>query len=214
MRETPELPGWEELRPLLTARIPPNPAFTPVRWGYADTPEVGGYEQTSVGLYLQTRVWHAEHWQQLTPAQQRSLARIFEIMVVELQPYQGMTPDQDAEMDEAERRHRRTAYRALDKAILKAIRLGIRDHPLIQEWYAVTARRGDRETLRRAKIGLEKGVKPPLPYAEAKLEVTIIDLYKAGMHLQEIHRTLQAQHAMRPMSWQAFHKWVTRRGLV
>lgn len=172
-------------------------------WGYSDGPEVGGYAQTSVGLYLQIRVWHAEHWHQLTPPQRRILVKIFDILTEEFQPYCDMTPDQDEEMDEEERRYRRTAYRAYDKAILKAIRLGIRDHPLIQDWYAVTAGRGDRKTLRRPKMGLERGVEPPLPYAEAKLEVTIIDVYKTGKSLRKIHRTLQAQNAIRPMSWQA-----------
>lgn len=76
----------------------------------------------------------------------------------------------------------------LDKACAKAVRLGLQDHPAVRGWIETARRFGDREALRRAKCGLEKGVKAP------NLKGVDLDLLilKGGDSLEQIQKVLGA----------------------
>jgi len=56
--------------------------------------------------------------------------------------------------------------RDVDKAILKASRLDLDDHPIVADWIVTFRGLGARSVLRRGKKGLEKGVKPPIPHPD------------------------------------------------
>lgn len=111
----------------------------------------------------------------------------------------------------------------LTKAILKALRLGLDDHPVILEWLEIThcAHEG-RKILRRAKKGLEKGAKRVISKAELELTAEISRLRQQGESISNIFRILTHQgriplktrtDRMILTSRSGLERWYSRQGL-
>ncbi len=112
------------------------------------------------------------------------------------------------------------------RAFLRACKTGLADHPLVREFIGVCRAFGQRKTLRRPRIGLEKGVWPPLSpqevgtlhaYAQAEREAQRRAEAKGGLprvQLTRLQRKLEARKVItRRKSRQAFHKDLARLGL-
>lgn len=84
-------------------------------------------------------------------------------------------------------------YKTYSTLMLQAMTL-LRQDPMVREWKKNRSTLGDREYLRRARKGLEKGVRPPYGSAhEALADLTTIELERKGYTPGEIRATLQSQ---------------------
>jgi hypothetical protein len=90
-----------------------------------------------------------------------------------------------------------------DCIIRAAAGIGL-DDPAVQEFLQCRRAFGEREYLRRARRGLEKGVSAPYTDAEMK----ILKLREHGKSWEYIRRQ-EFPRASR----QSFHGWITRQGL-
>lgn len=109
-----------------------------------------------------------------------------------------------------------------EKNIRRAVRVGLRDHPLVREWIQVYRSLGDWDFLRKAKVRLERGVKRMDRPKEVnqkktndKLRKAIIECYKTADRKKPsreyIKRMLMDQGKLLPtFSRQRFHKMLTR----
>ena len=77
-----------------------------------------------------------------------------------------------------------------EKAMIRAIRVGLTDHPAVKEWIAVHCALGDRKALRRAQSGVEKGVKRPMTRVNLWLANESRPLRDQGKEPEAIRRTL------------------------
>jgi hypothetical protein len=81
----------------------------------------------------------------------------------------------------------RVAWRQYHNAMVRACRVGLADHPEVSGWVKSRQLLGDVDTLRAARRGLEKGVRPPMRLNgkrrlrdDADLFGAIVDLLSAG----------------------------------
>jgi len=100
-----------------------------------------------------------------------------------------------------------------DRLILRLAKAGCRDHPLVRERIATLRALGDRDALRRPRIGLEKGVKRPFSPKDVALMAAISRYREGGRSLGSIRGTLISLRRIRRMSRQGFYKLVSRLGL-
>jgi len=109
--------------------------------------------------------------------------------------------------------HARQGY---ERAVRRAIRAGLTEHPLIKEWIQNRRLLGERDVLRRVK-GLEKGVKRPITMKDLQLWGRI---RRQAEKFAKEHKKLPTQEQIRKlmynlkelpkMSRQAFNKMVDR----
>jgi hypothetical protein len=114
--------------------------------------------------FKQVEEWHQARGDQLTPVQQQLLAKMYSILTIHLVPYHNQPPP---EPNTQEHDHHAQATAKYDKAVLKALRHGLKNHPIIHDWWRSRAALGNRRVLRRAKQGLEKYAKKPYSAAGA-----------------------------------------------
>jgi len=100
----------------------------------------------------------------------------------------------------------------MDGLIMKAARLGLKDHPWVKERIRTYRGRGERNLLRRAKQGLEKGVRRPNSQEEMEMFSEIYRLSRERrLSLRSIYKNLHEKRtAPYRGSWQAFQKWCER----
>lgn len=111
--------------------------------------------------------------------------------------------------------------------ILKAVRLGLRDHPFVSNWIQALHALGCRKDLRRAKKGLEKGVVRPMhgiylknilkdpeklaaiprKNKEVNLFVRVCDLHEKGLSWRSIHRKVVSEK-LYSGTIQSFDEWL------
>jgi hypothetical protein len=116
-----------------------------------------------------------------------------------------------------QRRFYEEAWNPYTHAILAIRRAGLTDSLLVGPLIAAYG----RHVLRRAKMGLERGVKslsqlPERDTADADVAAriaTIHRLRKRGLSGRAIYRLLQEKHGL-TVSWAAFHKCAQRRHLL
>jgi|SRR5882724_684119 len=220
----------------------------PALLGYKDPKVTRRYAHLPdcrVVRWQQIQAWHLAHWGQLTLAQRKSLQKIWCIIIKALSDYHNLTPEDMPPLnkDKADREYIVKATIAYEKAMLKAIRAGLLEHPLIREWWHTKANThvDAWRLLRRAKQGLEKLANPP--YQEEKVEAAraYFDTWTPPPSLNELvvkleiepeirplldegksHRTIHAiltckrllpTKSGRAMPWQNFDAWAKRRGL-
>ena len=108
-----------------------------------------------------------------------------------------------------------------DRAMVRAVRNGLAEHPLVAEWVRMQTLLGDRKVLRKARVGAEKGVKRPYTEDEMKLDSTIRDLLRT--YEQEYRRPCTQARARKRlindktiprMTPQGFHKLLERLDLL
>lgn len=97
------------------------------------------------------------------------------------------------------------------KAMGRAARVGLQDHPLVQEWIEVHRRLGNWDTLRSARAGLEKGVRRPPN--DAALFKAIVARRMRGLSWKAIHKDLIATGIRVPTTYQSFHRLIAGWGL-
>lgn len=111
-------------------------------------------------------------------------------------------------------------FRRLHREIGRAIRSGVRGHPIIETWIQNRRALGQRNLLRSLRPGLERGVRSPLrtlpknPRQRAAvkaLEAQLRELRerKPGLSLRSAYSYLNRNGRV-TMSWQGFHKKVHR----
>ena len=102
-------------------------------------------------------------------------------------------------VDESERVAFEPHVKAYGKAVLRAARLGllskVKDNPSVEaakEWVLTRRRLGNREALRMARSGLEKGVKRPYTIEELLLCNEIVSRVESNVYMEwtEIQRDL------------------------
>lgn len=156
----------------------------------------------------------------LAPAQRELLERLYDILEEDLAPFDGrvlLGPEKD--IDEEEERFLSAALARYEKTMLKAVRAGLSNYPLVKRWVGIRRALGQRQVLRRAKMGLERGVRSPFP-KRSRWDVapTVKELLEKGVTLRSAYRVLANQGRLapsghdRPISWQAFYKWAKRQG--
>ncbi len=113
-----------------------------------------------------------------------------------------------------------TQYGRYEQLMLQACRAGLEDHSRVRGWVRAMRSLGARDLLRRARRGLEKGIKRPIPLRDIELRDTIEQLQKppaprmCGRSLEAIRRLLIKQGTIAPMTQQAFNKLVSRLNTV
>jgi hypothetical protein len=165
--------------------------------------------------WQQLQAWHPAHWGQLGSAQRRILQKLSDILIIDLGPYHKRTYQEMQQLDKAEREYLVKATAAYEKSMLKPIRLGLQEHPLVREWWETRHSLGARRVLRRAKIGLERGVRSLLnrPNKNTALEAEIRRLRENGQNINQIYDTLTRQGRLPKQKLPTFEKWCRRRGL-
>ena len=125
--------------------------------------------------------------------------------------------------------------RDYEKAIGRAIRLGLLEFPDVKLWLADRRSLGERDILRKVKKGLETGTSRPLSKEGFWVKYHAIRLYEKGRKPEEIRRNLinKLQLEM-PEHWfdltaeecsrlrdrlkrstrQNFHEWLKRLGVI
>lgn len=155
----------------------------------------------------------------LTRRQQKLLQRMAVILDEDLAPYQGR-PLED--LDEKEREYLQAALAHYTRTIIQAVRADLSKHPWVERWLETRRALGERGVLRRAKVGLERGVRKPVRLIKntrtESIDRETARLRRRGLSLRSIYRVLANKGLLtppgrpRPVTWQAFHKWVRRRG--
>ena len=117
-------------------------------------------------------------------------------------------------------------YEDFKKAMIRAVRAGLADHPAVKPWVLAQRGIGNRKTLRRARSGVEKGMKPSLTDADVRLWGEIHDLAKEyeklhGTKISQakarkllVARSLVGQSSFRRRSRQYFHKLLKKLNLL
>jgi DNA-binding transcriptional MerR regulator len=80
----------------------------------------------------------------------------------------------------------------------------------VRDWVASQRALGNWDLLRKARKGLEKGVKRPISARDIELWDTITRLREHGRSLEAVHRLLAKRGTIPPMSRQGFNKLVAR----
>lgn len=101
-------------------------------------------------------------------------------------------------------------------SIFKAIKAKLHTNPIVRdeikkviyEWRRSREAAGEKELLRKPRLGLEKGIKRPLKKDEVIILNELWDLLKKGESFSEAHRTLTNNSVIPEMTRQAFIKWV------
>lgn len=143
----------------------------------------------------------------LRAKQQRLLRSIEDLLEVDLWPYGGRAWES---LSTEERRHLKLALQQFDRLILRAAQAGLEDHPMVALRIAILRALGDRGTLRRPRIGLEKGVRPPFSLQEVKIWDVIRRRRERGHSWAHIHRGLFREGRIKNMTKQAFDKLLAR----
>ncbi len=58
-----------------------------------------------------------------------------------------------------EKKHQLADQANYEKALMRVYRVGLSDHPVVQEWLAARRSLGERKKLRSFRLGLERDVK-------------------------------------------------------
>ena len=120
----------------------------------------------------------------LTPQQKSARDELKEAMS-ELQWWSGNEPE-----DEEEKHHQQTDRLAYKRAITRAVRAGLWQHPVVREWLAARRSLGDWEGLRRFRLCLESGVTKTMSKADFWLAFEAGDLIDDGMRPKAICKIL------------------------
>lgn len=97
-----------------------------------------------------------------------------------------------------------------ERLVIRAIRNGLSHDPLISRWIINMQTLGQRDLLRRARMGFEAGASTPF----CNLENEIIDLKEKGYKWEDVRKTLKAQGKPYTQSKQAFHQYLDRSGIT
>lgn len=123
------------------------------------------------------------------PPSQRQMQRLMERLsdaVEQMERWDGVPAEKveaDQELFIADRED-------LEKAIGKCIRAGLIDHPIVREWLAGRRSLGEKAWLRRFRMALERGVRPPMAKADFWLICEATPRIAAGEPLTFIQQAL------------------------
>lgn len=125
-------------------------------------------------------------WQagDLTPQQECVLNELDDASD-EMRQWRGITPE-----DESEKTHQLTDQDTYEKALTRAVRAGLWQHPVVREWLAARRSLGDWDELRRFRKRLEYNVKKPMLKADFWLAFEAQDLIDHGHEPEAIRKAL------------------------
>lgn len=129
------------------------------------------------GIEKTDRSGSEEHqWQAkgLTRQQERALNDLEEA-VSELQGWRGIEI-----ADEEDRHHQQSDQFIYERAITRAVRARLWQHPVVREWLAARRSLGDWEGLRHFRLGLESGVTKTMSKADFWIAFEARDLIDQG----------------------------------
>ncbi len=136
-------------------------------------------------------------------AQQHSFS---ERAVISNEPHAAMRDWEEVDLQES--------LRERDELMVKAARAGLRKHPLVADWIRHNQAWGDREGLRRLRLGLEKKVQRPFSSEEIELADRIETLRREGRSWEGVRRELIRRKWLRKnMTRQGFHKLLEKLNL-
>jgi hypothetical protein len=164
--------------------------------------------------------------------QHRIIQRLIDRLEIDLAPFQGCAPDPEdttlvlredgSPLDAEERKKFRQASAAYEKAILKTIRAIVKDArdldcrlhlhwiPPIVDWITTWRGLGARDLLRRAKCGLERGVRRPLrPPSE-----TLNPCFDSTLVIAEYQRLKRQRLGGKLLSFRSIHRILAKRGII
>lgn len=120
--------------------------------------------------------------------------------------YGYMPPNVSPEFDQA--------FKSLMSLMLIAEKHGLGQDPIVRNWLAMRRLQGDRDYLRSARRGLERGIKRPYPnVSEMELDLEIRELDLKGKSLRQIEEILKHKnlfHQGKPLSHTAIVKRLKR----
>jgi hypothetical protein len=105
-------------------------------------------------------------------------------------------------------------HKRLTTLMVRACRVGLANHPIVAGWAGSRRVLGEWDTLRDARVGLEKGVKRAVLNRDLDLSATIQELQqpreggKQRRSLEAVRRLLIQERKIRPMTQQGFNKRV------
>lgn len=151
----------------------------------------------------------------LTPRQKGIL-----IDLAQVREHRRSTITAHDSLSDREQKDLKKQYLRYERVMVQACHAGLDRHPLVRGWVASRRAHGEWDVLRRARVGLEKGVKRPIPTGDLELWARIRELQgsSAGGNerrtLEAIRRLLIEQGAIPRMTQQPFNKLVTRLNTV
>ena len=120
----------------------------------------------------------------LTPQQESALNKLDDAVDV-MRQWRGITPENDFE-----ERLLLANQDEYEKALTRAVRAGLWQHPVVREWLAARRSLGDWEGLRRFRLGLERGVDKPMLKADFWLAFAAQGLIDDGHEPEDIRKVL------------------------
>ncbi len=171
-----------------------------------------------------------QQWQarDLTPQQERAVEDL-DAAVAEMQRWHDITA-----ADQDEKNHQLADQVNYEKALARAIWVGLDRHPVVQLWLAARRSLGDRKELRRFRLSLERGVKKTMSKEDFWVVFEAQGLIDDGHKPEAIRKTLieklkteesQECFDLAPeeinglidrldCSQQNFHRWLRRLKLI
>lgn len=173
-------------------------------------PEIGG----APSLKDRLEAWKESAAKRpLTPAQQKAAGRL-------KQTYECISRAHGERSEKLEQGQffgeDRKEYR---KALANAARLGLTDHPLVQQWAESCRCLGQKDELRRARCGLEKDVQRPLEKRDMRLlaelnclarRKTPRDSARISLSRESTRAYLIRRGVIPKLSAPAFRKWLIK----
>ena len=89
-------------------------------------------------------------------------------------------------------------YRTYERAVVRAIRAGLVNHPLVRDWIAARRSVGDYDALRRLRRGFEAGMSPEIDAADCWIALEAHDLIERGLSVEGVRRKLVVKAARAP----------------
>ncbi len=170
----------------------------------------------SVGLSWREVQTLPSHFKRVTSRHQKLLESMTDLIDESLAPFHSkvlISGDPPTEqLDDDEKKYLGEAYEEYLSLMARAARAGLHWHPWVTAWVRNYSALGGRAVLRRARVGLEKGVERPLSTKETELANAINDLHEKGKSWEAIRRILTNSGRLPKMSRQNFHKLLTALG--
>ncbi|MGH6627026.1 MAG: hypothetical protein ACRECD_10885 [Burkholderiaceae bacterium] len=132
-----------------------------------------------------------------TRRQERAIERLSDARS-DLERWHGKSFEEIEQAAPLNKRAFEEAQEEFEKAMVNAIRLGLADHPMVRAWIVTQRGLGARDTLRRARSGVEAGVKRPLGLGELGVIYVTVTLAQLGQSPADVHRILAGRGPLSP----------------
>ena len=124
--------------------------------------------------------------------QQERVLRELEEAAEELRLWEDLAPENEdlAPENKVDKQHQLDDQTRYEKALIKAIRAKLWNHPIVRAWFAARRSLGDWDELRRYRLKLETGVDKPMSKEDFWLAFEAHDLIDDGHKPEAIRKIL------------------------